>query len=129
MLKIIKVNLSSHILIMDKLDKKFKIRRIFIISEKKKILRGDHAHKKCTQAFFSVRGNFYIECIYQNGNKKKINIKPGEKLEIIKPLTWIKVHLKKDNICGVLCDRYYEERDYIRNYKKFNEIKNRIKSH
>ena len=55
--------------------------------------------------------------------------KPGEKLEIIKPLTWVKVHLKKDNICGVLCDRYYEERDYIRDYKKFNEIKNRIKSH
>ena len=24
-----------------------------------------------------------------------------------------------NDICGVLCDRYYEERDYIRDYKKF----------
>jgi hypothetical protein len=126
MLKIIKDGLSSYLLVMDKLDRKFKIKRIFFLNAERKILRGDHAHKKCTQAFFSVRGNFYIECIYQNGNKKKINIKPGKKLEIIKPLTWVKVYLKKDNICGVLCDRYYEERDYIRDYKKFNATKNRI---
>jgi len=124
MLKMIKKGLSSHILIMDKLDKKFKIKRIFFLSAKKKVLRGNHAHRNCTQAFFSLKGNFYIECIYQNGKRGRINIKPGKKLEIIKPLTWVIVHLKKDNICGVLCDTYYEERDYIRDYKKFNAIKN-----
>ena len=119
MLKIIKEGLSSCLLVIDKLDKKFKIKRIFFLSAIRKVLRGDHAHKKCAQAFFSVKGNFYIECIYQNGNKKKINIKPGKKLKIIKPLTWEKVYLEKNDICGVLCDRYYEEKDYIRDYKKF----------
>ena len=126
MLKIIKEGLNSRLLVIDKLDRKFKIKRIFFLSAERKVLRGDHAHKKCAQAFFSVKGDFYIECIYQNGNKEKINIKPGKKLKIIKPLTWVKVYLKKDDICGVLCDRYYEERDYIRDYKKFNAIKNRI---
>lgn len=122
MLKIIKEGLGSHLLIMDKLDKKFKIKRIFFLSAQKKLLRGNHAHKKCTQAFFSVKGNFYIECIYQNGKKKKINIKPGKKLEIIRPLTWVKVHLQKNNVCGVLCDKYYEEKDYIRDFKNFKKI-------
>ena len=66
-----------------------------------------------------MKGNFYVECTNQNGKKKRINIKQGKKLEIIKPMTWVKVFLKKNDICGVLCDRYYEERDYIRDYKKF----------
>ena len=119
MLKIIKEGLSSHLLVIDKLDRKFKIKRIFFLSAERKVLRGDHAHKKCTQAFFSLKGNFYIECIYQNGKKNKIFLRPGKKLEIVKPLTWVKVYLKKNNICGVLCDRYYEEDDYIRDYQKF----------
>lgn len=123
MLKIIKKKLNSSILILDKLDKKFKIKRIFFLSAEKKTLRGDHAHKKCTQVFFSLRGNFYIECIYQNRMSEKILIKPGEKLNVVKPLTWVKVHLKKNNICGVLCDRYYEEKDYLRNFEKFISFK------
>ena len=89
-------------------------------------MRGDHAHKKCIQAFFSIKGTFHIECIYQNEKREKIIIKPGKKLEVIKPLTWVKVHLKRDNICGVLCDRYYEEKDYIRDYKKFNGILDKL---
>lgn len=119
MIKKINLGSNSNLLIIDKLDNKFKIKRIFFLTAHKKVLRGDHAHKKCTQAFFSVKGNFYIECTNQNGKKKKINIKQGKKLEIIKPMTWVKVFLKKNDICGVLCDRYYEEKDYIRDYKKF----------
>jgi|TARA_Y100000389_G_scaffold126223_1_gene123599 hypothetical protein len=124
--KIINKNLDSYILILDRLEKKIKFKRIFFLIANKNIIRGDHAHKKCIQAFFSVKGSFYIQCIYSNGKKEKIIIKPGAKLKIIKPLTWVKVYLKKNNICGVLCDRHYEEKDYIRDYKKFNEILDRI---
>jgi hypothetical protein len=46
-------------------------------------------------------------------------IKPGKNLEIIKPLTWVQVNLNKNDICGVLCNRHYEEKDYIRDYKDF----------
>ena len=124
--KIINKNLDSYILILDRLEKKIKFKRIFFLIANKNIIRGDHAHKKCIRAFFSVKGSFYIQCIYSNGKKEKIIIKPGAKLKIIKPLTWVKVYLKKNNICGVLCDRHYEEKDYIRDYKKFNEILDRI---
>jgi hypothetical protein len=124
--KIINKKLESYILILDRLQKKIKFKRIFFLVANKNIIRGDHAHKKCIQAFFSVKGSFYIQCVYSNGRKEKITIKPGEKLKIIKPLTWVKVYLKKNNICGVLCDRHYEEKDYIRDYKKFNEILDKL---
>jgi hypothetical protein len=125
MLKIKKKDVTSHILILDKLDKKIKFKRIFFLVASKKIMRGNHAHKKCIQAFFSVKGTFYIESTNSKGRKNKIIIKPGMKLKVIKPLNWIKVYLKTNDICGVLCDRYYEEKDYIRDYREFNEIKNR----
>lgn len=125
MLKIIKKNLESYILILDKLNKKIKFKRIFFLVAHKKCQRGNHAHKKCTQAFFSVKGNFYIQCISITGKKKKISIKPGSKIEIVKPFTWVKVYLNKGDVCGVICNRNYEEEDYIRNFKKFNEIRYR----
>ena len=31
-----------------------KVKRIFVIYEKKNYIRGDHAHKKCSQVFFSI---------------------------------------------------------------------------
>jgi hypothetical protein len=125
MIKIKSEDLNSHILILDKLDKKIKFKRIFFLIANKKIVRGDHAHKKCTQAFFSVKGTFYIECINSNDKKRKFKIKQGGKLKIIKPLNWVKVYLKKNDVCGVLCDRYYEKNDYIRDYREFNEIQNK----
>jgi len=119
MLKVIKKDFKADILILDKLDKKIKFKRIFFLVANKKVQRGNHAHKKCIQAFFSIKGSFYINCIYSNGRKKKILIKPGKNLEIIKPLTWVQVNLNKNDICGVLCNRHYEEKDYIRDYKDF----------
>ena len=113
--KIINKKLESYILILDRLQKKIKFKRIFFLVANKNIIRGYYAHKK-----------FYIQCVYSDGKKEKITIKPGEKLKIIKPLTWVKVYLKKNNICGVLCDRHYEEKDYIRDYKKFNEILDKL---
>jgi len=120
-----KNNSKSDLLILDKLDKKIKFKRIFFLIGKKKTIRGDHAHKKCIQAFFSLKGSFYLECINVNGKKKIIKIKTRKKITIIKPLTWVKVFLNKGDICGVLCDRYFEKKDYIRDYKRFNEIKNK----
>jgi len=123
MLKIIEKDLNSKIIILDKLDKKNKFKRIFFLVAKKKLIRGNHAHKKCTQGFFSLSGSFYLECTFLNNKKKKILIEEGNKITLIKPFTWVKVHLKENNICGVLCDRYYEEFDYIRDYEQFKNYK------
>ena len=43
--------------------------RLFSVSSGKGSTRGNHAHKKCTQAFFSIKGSFRIECINKTGKK------------------------------------------------------------
>lgn len=120
MLKILNDNFVN-LLVLDKLSEKIKIKRIFYIIAKKKVIRGNHAHKKCTQAFFSVKGSIHIEYINTRNKKRKIIIKPGKKLLIIKPLNWVKLCLNKGDICGVLCDRIYEKNDYIRNLEEFKK--------
>ena len=54
-------------------DKKFPItvKRIFFVYGKKNKIRGEHAHKKCSQFFFPIFGKFilYIETPH---SKKKI---------------------------------------------------------
>ena len=127
MLKIIEKDLKSKIIILDKLDKKNKFKRVFFLVAKKKVIRGNHAHKKCTQGFFSLSGSFYIEYTSINDKKKKILIEEGKQVTVIKPLSWVKVYLNANNICGVLCDRYYEESDYIRDYDQFKNYKKKLK--
>lgn len=115
-------NSKTQLLILDQLDKKIKFKRIFFLIANKNSQRGDHAHKKCIQAFFSVKGSFFLDCIFSNGKKKKIKIIQGKNLQIIEPKTWVKVNLNKNDICGVLCDSHFSESDYIREFTKFKKI-------
>ena len=39
-----------------------KVKRIFIINGKKNFIRGDHAHKKCSQFLYPVLGKIKVEC-------------------------------------------------------------------
>jgi hypothetical protein len=122
MLKI-KKKLNSQILIIDKLDKILKFKRIFFLSTNKKTVRGRHAHKKCTQVFFCLKGSYRLNLIKNNGMKKDIIMNTKKKIQLIKPFTWVTIYLNKNSICGVLCDRYYDEKDYIRNFKEFKNTK------
>ena len=46
-----------------------KLKEFFLFMEKKKYKRGDHAHKKCTQIFFAIKGKIKINMKYKNTNK------------------------------------------------------------
>jgi hypothetical protein len=97
-------------------------KRIFFLKAKKNCHRGNHAHKKCSQFLFSVRGSIKINI--DNGKKKR-NFKIKERdLIKVKPLNWLKIELKKDEILGVICDKDYSEGEYIRDYDKFKHIVN-----
>ena len=58
------------------------------------------------------------------GKKKKFfKIKEGDLVKV-KPLNWLKIDLKKNEILGVICDKNYSEDEYIRDYNKFKKIVN-----
>ena len=112
-------NNNCDLLIFNKLKiKNFKIKRIFYLISKKKCIRGDHAHKKCSQFFFSLKGKIKIKIFDGKKITNKLII-PGKKGILVKPMNWVQIYLNKNNTCMVLCDREYEKNDYLRNKSLF----------
>jgi dTDP-4-dehydrorhamnose 3,5-epimerase-like enzyme len=112
---------SGHLVpISFKKDVPFTPKRIFLIYGKKNFLRGDHAHKKCSQFFLPISGK--IELFFTDSNKSKNVILDSKKKKgiLLEPLTWCKVTFKTKNaVMMVFCDREYEFNDYIEKYDEF----------
>jgi hypothetical protein len=105
--------------ILENLKKKnFKVERIFFLSTNRKCLRGDHAHKVCTQIFFSLNGNIEITIENKSG-LKKLKLLEFKRLLKVPPLNWVKINMKKKQLLMVICDKKFSEKEYIRNYSTF----------
>jgi len=106
-----------------KKDIPFKTKRIFIIYGNKNFIRGNHAHKKCSQFLVPIYGSMNVE--YENKSykiKKNFNYLKKQGL-LLKPKTWCKIKFNTDNsILMVFCDREYEYDDYIGKYNDFLKI-------
>ena len=104
-------------------DIPFKTKRIFIIYGNKNFIRGNHAHKKCSQFLVPIYGSMSVE--YENKKykiKKNFNYQKKQGL-LLKPKTWCKIKFITDNsILMVFCDREYEYDDYIGKYNDFLKI-------
>ncbi len=94
--------------------------RVFFLIAKKECVRGNHAHKKCSQFFISIKDTIKIE-LDDGAKKRQIQLEQGHILKI-KPMIWVKVHLKKNQIVCVICDKKYSLKEYIRNYKVFKKL-------
>ena len=97
-----------------------KVKRFFYIYGKKGQVRGNHAHKKCTQIFIPIFGTIKLNLI--DGYKKKffyLNHKKNYGV-VVPPKIWINLYfLNKNSIVLVICDRKYEYKDYIGTYTKY----------
>ena len=105
-----------------KKDIPFKVKRIFLIYGKKNFIRGNHAHKKCSQFILPIHGK--IEIQYEGKNFKRIKKLDYKKKEscYLKPLTWCRIKfLTNNSVIMVFCNREYEYKDYIENYKLFKK--------
>ena len=101
----------------------FKTKRVFMIYGNKNFVRGNHAHKKCSQFLFPVLGKIKVE--YVSKNKKGSIVLNFNKREgyLLKPKTWCKIKfLTKNAILLVACDKEYEFNDYIESYQEFLKI-------
>ena len=97
-----------------------KVKRIFFIYGKKKYKRGDHAHKKCSQVFFAIKGKIKINMKYKNTNKSVFLDYNKSKALLVPPRIWSRVEfLKNNSIVLVLTDYKYDFKDYIETYKEF----------
>ena len=98
----------------------FKIKRFFILNGKKNDVRGNHAHKKCTQIFVPITGRIELE-ISNKKTKKRLILDTKLKIGVyVKPLNWCKIKfLKNSSSIIVLCNYKFLENEYIRKFKDF----------
>ena len=121
--KIYKNNTGSLVPFSLKNDIPFNVKRIFLIYGKKNFIRGNHAHKKCSQFVFPVLGKIRIDCISKRGKEKIILDFKRKEGYLLKPKTWCKIKfLTKNAVLLVACDMEYEFKDYIESYKEFLKI-------
>ena len=116
-------NKNGVISILDKNEiAQFNFKRIFFVSCNDKTTRGNHAHKKCYQFIFSIIGKITLVC--NDGLKnKEITLEPMKNGYLVPPTIWAKqIYPKKNSMLGVICDKSFDENDYIRDYKTFKKI-------
>ena len=116
---------SCKLHILENLKTKyFKSQRIFFLHSNKSCLRGNHAHKKCTQIFLSLKGSIEIT-IENKKDLKKLRLKEFNDPVKVPPLNWVKIKMKKNQLLMVICNKKFSEKDYIRDYQAFlNKLKN-----
>ena len=99
------------------------VKRVFFLYGKKNNIRGDHAHKKCSQLFIPVLGKVILNIKTPN-TKKIIELNHLSKIALlVPPKYWCSVKFVNNNsILMVACDQYYNFNDYLETfdiYKKY----------
>lgn len=97
----------------------FAIARAFVIRASAGAIRGQHAHKACTQFLTCPIGSIEVRCDDGFEMATYILDQPDIGL-LIPPGVWAQENYQApDSVLTVLCDRPYEAHDYIRDYGEF----------
>jgi len=104
----------------------FNICRVFTVSAKEGEVRGNHAHKECTQLLVCVSGKISVFC--DDGQVENEYLLDNMDVGLlVPPGIWAKEKYLVDNaVLMVLCDRGFEPEDYIREYNEFKLYKDAI---
>ena len=111
------------IVVESKKDIPCSIQRSFVVFAGANQVRGQHAHKKCSQFLICLNGSVDVKC--DDGRKKSSYslTNPFQGL-LIPPGIWSEqIYKDANSILLVLCDRKYEVEDYIRDYDYFLRFK------
>ncbi len=101
----------------------FAIARLFVLRAPQGAERGHHAHRLCSQFMICVHGAIDIGC--DDGRSRRIfSLDRSNLALVVPPMIWNTVTFRHgDSVLAVLCDRMYEEHDYIRDYAEFLAIR------
>jgi dTDP-4-dehydrorhamnose 3,5-epimerase-like enzyme len=97
----------------------FAITRMFTLTAPIGSVRGKHAHRRCTQFMVCVHGTVEILCD-DSRDRKTFLLDRNDLAVCVPPTIWNNVIFKEDrSVVVVLCDRPFEEADYLREYPEF----------
>ena len=101
----------------------FPIARIFTVVADGGSIRGKHAHYRCSQLLVCLSGQILVRC-FDGMNTEEVQLEGNGQGILIPPGIWASQEYQKDNsMLMALCDRGYEEEDYIRDYQIFIKYK------
>jgi dTDP-4-dehydrorhamnose 3,5-epimerase-like enzyme len=97
----------------------FVMARAFTLTAPLGARRGEHAHRRCTQFMLCVHGAVDILC--DDSREKEIFTLDRNNLALcVPPTIWTTLIFKEErSVVMVLCDRLFEEADYLREYDEF----------
>jgi len=101
----------------------FEIKRIFYLYDVPGgESRGGHAHKSLQQFIIAASGSFDV--ILDDGFKRKrFHLNRSYYGLYVPSMIWRELNnFSSGSVCLVLASEYYNEEDYIREYKKFLQI-------
>lgn len=102
----------------------FDVKRVYYIFDTKEdVRRGYHAHLKLKQVAICLKGSckFLID---DGKNKRNYILNCPTKGLLIEGVLWREMYdFSEDCVLMVLADNYYDEKDYIRDYSQFLEVK------
>ncbi len=101
----------------------FPIKRIFTLHARRGAERGKHAHRQCSQLMLCTHGSVDIVC--DDGREQRVfPLDRNNKGLLVPPMIWSIVGVRSDDAALlVLCDRLYEEEDYIRDHCEFVNVR------
>ena len=125
------INLPHHfedngdLIVMEKLiNVPFEIARVFVVRAPEGAIRGQHAHKVCSQFLTCPSG--LVEVICDDGENMATYMLEHPNMGLLIPAgIWAQqTYVLPNTILTVLCDRLYEASDYIRDYEDFKLFRN-----
>lgn len=84
--------------------------------------RGAHAHKQLRQLLIALHGSFTVN-VDDGQEQKAFLLDSPRKGLLVEPGEWSSEdYFSEGAVCLVLCDDYYDEADYIRDYDEYKKI-------
>ena len=97
----------------------FPVRRVFAVYAREITERGRHAHRNCSQVMVCLAGACDV-LVDDGAHRKTIALDRPSAALYVPPSIWAEQRYRQEGtILMVLCDREYDESDYIRDYDAF----------
>jgi dTDP-4-dehydrorhamnose 3,5-epimerase-like enzyme len=101
----------------------FGIGRLFVLRAPAGSVRGEHAHRRCSQFMMCVEGSVEVSVDDANGQRRFL-LDSGEKALLVPPMIWNVLDFRApQSVVTVLCDRRYEADDYVRERAEFVNLR------
>ena len=113
---------NGLLVINSQMEEPFSVKRVFTVLAPSGALRGQHAHRSCSQFLMAPTGEIVVAV---NDGDISVEHRLGNSTLglLIPPMVWTTQFFTSDHSSLlVLCDQEYDESDYIREWDEYLQV-------